>query len=200
MARAADDLLQLPFAELLDRLASEGPAPGAGSVAALTAGMAAGLVGMVAGASATWGEAAAVAAQATALRRRLGPLAAANAQAYEDALASLALPESVHPEARSQAIVTALDRAADLPLRIVAAANDVALLAAEAARWGEPALRPDATAAAVLAAGAARAAAHLVEINLATGPDDDRVIQARSLAESAQDCARVLLDSAADAP
>lgn len=200
MARAADDLLQLPLAQLLDRLAAEGPTPGAGAVAALTAGMAAGLVGMVAGASPGWGEAPAVVAQATALRRRLAPLAAANAQAYEDALASLALPDSVHPDARSHAIVTALDRAADIPLRIVAAANDVAYLAAEAAHWGEPALRPDATAAALLAAGSARAAAHLVEINLATGPDDDRVVRARSLAESAQDCARVLLDRTADEP
>jgi formiminotetrahydrofolate cyclodeaminase len=200
VARAADELLRLRFGELLDRLAAEGPTPGAGAVAALTAGMAAGLVGMVAGASLSWGEAPAVAAQATALRRRLAPLAAANAQAYEDALASLALPESVHPDARSHAIVTALDRAADIPLRIVGAANDVAFLAAEAAHWGEPALRPDATAAALLAAGAARSAAHLVEVNLATGPEDERVLRARSLAASAQDCARVLLESAADAP
>ncbi len=200
MARAADELLRLRFGELLDRLAAEGPTPGAGAVAALTAGMAAGLVGMVAGASLNWGEAPAVAAQATALRRRLAPLAAANAQAYEDALASLALPESVHPDSRSHAIVTALDRAADIPLRIVAAANDVAFLAAEAAHWGEPALRPDATAAALLAAGAARSAAHLVEVNLATGPEDERVLRARSLAASAQDCARVLLERAADAP
>ena len=31
MARAADDLLQLPLAQLLDRLAAEGPTPGAGA-------------------------------------------------------------------------------------------------------------------------------------------------------------------------
>ena len=87
-----------------------------------------------------------------------------------------------------------------MPLRVAAAAADVALLAAEAARCGEPALRPDATVATVLAAAATRAMAHLIEVNLTTSADDERVVQSRMLAESAQDAARRLLDSAADAP
>ena len=197
---APEDLLELPVARLLDRLASQAPTPGAGAVAALTAGMAAGLVGMVASASAAWNEAAAVAAQAQALRRRLGPLAAANAEAYESALASLALPENLDPEVRSFKIVSALGRAADTPLMIAAAATDVALLAEEAAGRCEPALRPDATAAAVLAASAARASAHLVEVNLTTTAGDERVIAARMLAESASDTARRLLDATGSEP
>ncbi|MGZ8686982.1 MAG: cyclodeaminase/cyclohydrolase family protein, partial [Gaiellaceae bacterium] len=138
--------------------------------------------------------------QADTLRRRLAPLSGENAEAYGRALASLALPETLDADERNRAIVDALGDAADVPLRVAAAAADVALLAAEAGRCGEPALRPDATVAAVLAAGAARAMAHLVEVNLTTTADDDRVVRSRMLAESAQDAARRLLDSASDSP
>ena len=45
---------------------------------------------------------------------------------------------------------------------------------------GKPGLRGDALAGADLAAGAARAAARLVEINLEAAPDDPRVTRARA--------------------
>src|SRR5919204_5106230 len=200
VSAAFEDLLELPVEELLERLASEAPTPGAGAVAALTAAMAAGLVGMVASASPEWGESRAANAQAQALRRRLGPLAAANAEAYQLALESLTLPEDMAPEVRSFTIQQALGRAAAEPLRIAAAAADVALLAAEVAERCEPALRPDATVAAVLAGGSARAAAHLVEINLTTTAEDPRVVNAQAIAAAASETAVRLLDSAAEEP
>jgi formiminotetrahydrofolate cyclodeaminase len=200
VSAASDDLLGLPVEALLELLASEAPTPGAGAVAALTAAMAAGLVGMVASASPEWSENAAATAQAQALRRRLGPLAAANAEAYQAALVSLALSDEVAPDVRSFSIQQALGRAAEQPLRIAGAAADVALLAAEVAERCEPALRPDVTVAAVLAGGSARAAAHLVEINLTTTDDDPRVIGARALAADASYTATRLLDSAAAEP
>jgi methenyltetrahydrofolate cyclohydrolase len=200
VSAASDDLLELPVEELLERLASETPTPGAGAVAALTAAMAAGLVGMVASASPEWSENAGATAQAQALRRRLGPLAAANAEAYQAALVSLALSDEVAPDVRSFSIQEALGRAGEEPLRIAGAAADVALLAAEVAERCEPALRPDVTVAAVLAGGSARAAAHLVEINLTTTDDDPRVIGARALASDASYAATRLLDSAAAEP
>ena len=76
------------------------------------------------------------------------------------------------PEQRDFALGAALLQAAEVPLRIAEAAADVAELAALAAAEGSPHLRPDATAAAALAEAATRAAAHLVEINLATVPGD----------------------------
>src|SRR4051812_44744797 len=155
---------------------------------------------MVARGSAGWSEGRAAAAQADALRRRLAPLSGENAEAYVRALDSLALPETVDADERNRAIVEALGGAADVPLRIASAAADVARLAAEAGRCGEAALRPDATVAAVLAAGAARAAAHLVEVNLTTSAGDARVIESRALAESADGAARALLYSTVDAP
>jgi methenyltetrahydrofolate cyclohydrolase len=197
VSAASDDLLEVPAEELLERLASEAPTPGAGAVAALTAAMAAGLVGMVASASPGWPESRAASAQAQALRRRLGPLAAANAEAYQAALVSLALPDDIAADVRSFSIQQALGRAAEEPLRIAGAACDVALLAAEVAGRCEPALRPDATVAAVLASGSARGAAHLIEINLTTTADDPRVIAARAFATTARDSGARLLDSAA---
>lgn len=58
-----------------------------------------------------------------------------------------------------------------MPLAIAEAAADVALLASEVAKDEGSELREDAAAAVLLAAGAARAAAHLVSINLASRPD-----------------------------
>jgi methenyltetrahydrofolate cyclohydrolase len=196
---AAKDLLELRISHLLEQLPG-GPAPGSGAVAALTAALAAALVGMVAKGSPGWSEGRAVAAQADALRRRLGPLSGENVEAYVRALDSLALPDTHDADERNRAIVEALGDAADVPLRVAYAAADVALLAGEAGRCGEPALRADATVAAVLAAGAARAAAHLVDVNLTTTANDPRVLQSRSLAESAESAARALLHSTADAP
>ena len=73
----------------------------------------------------------------------------------------------------------------EIPLEIAEAAVDVASLAAVVAERGEQALRADAVAAALLAQGAARAAATLVEVNLGTTSADERVARARDLAGSA---------------
>jgi methenyltetrahydrofolate cyclohydrolase len=64
--------------------------------------------------------------------------------------------------------------AAELALALAQTAADVAVLAAEAASHLEPARRPDLAASALLAAGAASAAAHLVAVNLAVVAGDPR--------------------------
>jgi hypothetical protein len=61
----------------------------------------------------------------------------------------------------------------------------VAVLARALAERVDPALGPDFEAAALLAGGAAKAAAHLVEVNLAVGEDDERARRARRAAEVA---------------
>ena len=83
----------------------------------------------------------------------------------------------------------ALDEAAEAPLRIADACVDVTVLASALASRGAAELQPDARAAAALAAGAARAAAVLVEANLAVASDDDRVRRAHKLAEEAASAA-----------
>jgi methenyltetrahydrofolate cyclohydrolase len=156
--------------------------------------MAAGLVAMVARASRDgWPEAGGVIAQAETLRRRVLPLAQADAEAFEEALAALSLPSELEAEVRSMTIGRALERAAAVPLVIAEASADVAALAALVAEKGEPRLRGDAVTAALLAAAATRASAHLVAVNLTTTEDDERVRRAGRLADSAWEAAHTAL-------
>jgi formiminotetrahydrofolate cyclodeaminase len=179
------DLLGLRLGEFLQGLAAAGPIPAGGAAAAITAAMAASLVTMVARSSAAWEDAPGVAAQATALRERLSPLALADAEAYAGVIAALNLPDDLADEERNLLLGDALARAADLPLAIAEAALDVAELAAHAAAHAQAAVRGDALAAATLAEAAVCACARLVDVNLATTKDDPRVARCTSLARDA---------------
>jgi formiminotetrahydrofolate cyclodeaminase len=149
----------------------------------VTAATAASLVAMAARYSrGTWPEATSTVAQAEALRRRATKLASEDADALDAFLAARETPVDPRPEARDFHLGRTLDHAADVPLAIGETACDVALLAEHVADHGEQDVRPDVAAAAVLAHAAARAAAHLVEVNLAAGGADARVTRARELA------------------
>ena len=189
----SSDYLGLPLRDFLSEVATPEPMPGAGYCAAVTLSMAAGLVAMVAGASREeWGEAKGAAAQANTLRERVAPLAQRNVDAYASAIARLRAAEYAPDEGGpvpgsdpSQDLGPLLERAAQIPLEIAQSAVDVASLAAVVAERGNQSLRADAVAAALLAQGAARAAATLVEVNLGTTAADPRVVSARDLAGSA---------------
>ena len=166
--------------ELLDALASDQSAAGGGSAAAVVASMAAALCAKVARASADGGSV----AQATALGRRLTALAAEDARVFASALAELERRDDDFTLGR------ALAEAADAPLRIAEACLDVAVLAGRLADLGVPELQADARCASALAAGAAQAAAVLVEANLSVNERDERIQLARRLAEQAAAAAR----------
>jgi formiminotetrahydrofolate cyclodeaminase len=166
---------------LLDALASDQPAPGGGSAAALVGAMAAALCAKVALLSEDGGSA----AQAAALCRKLTALAEEDARLFKTALAELELRDDDFKLGR------ALEQAADAPLRIAEACADVAALASALARGGAPAQQADARSAAALGAGAARAAAVLVEVNLGATGTDERVQLAQRLSEQADAAARV---------
>jgi len=179
-----------PFEELLDTIAAETPAPGGGSVAAFVIEMAASLAAKAARFAHDWDGAAGAVAQAETLRHRAAPLAGEDAIAYENVLTALRMPKELEPEVRNSLIGETLSRAADVPLEIAECAASVAELSAEIAARGNPNLRGDAVAASILASSAARAAANLVEINLATVEGDDRVERARAVVRSAERAAR----------
>lgn len=189
------ELLDLSLRDFLQRVASEEPTPGGGSVAALVVAMSATLSAMVARASPDWPEAGAAVAQAERLRTRTAPLAQRDAEAYEEALVALRLPRGVEPEVRDRAIGDVLGRAAEVPLVIAAAAADAAALAAFVAEHGTSERRGDAIAAAVLAEAGARAAAALVAVNLTVAAGDERVEQATALAGTAAQAARRAAES-----
>jgi formiminotetrahydrofolate cyclodeaminase len=190
------ELLDVPVRELLERVTSETPTPGGGSIAALVAALAAGLVETVARESNAWVEGRGLASQAKALRERVEPLAQRDAEAYEEALVALRLPETLEPEVRGDTIARTLALAAEVPLAIAVIAADVAEAAAAAAESADPSTCADASVAAVLAAGAATGAAHLVAVNLTTTEDDIRVVRARRAAEGAADAAKRALRAA----
>ena len=190
-----DEYLDLRLGDFLERLGTGKPAPGGGSASALTVAFAAGLVAMVARHSAdSWEESGGVAAQALALQARAAPLALTDALVWEQALE--ALETAGRASAPNGELEEKLDLSAAVPLQIAEAAADTAVLAALAAELGEGSYRPDAAAAAVLAAAGARAAAHLVAVNLAVQEGDDRLVRARASEETAADAATRALDAA----
>ena len=192
----ADDLLDAPLSEFIETLSGES-APGGGSAAAVTVAMAAGLVVMVARASKDhWPEAGGVIGQAEALRARVAPLAQAGAEVYRDALALLRSREEVAERYRDQTLREALERAAEIPIRIAEAGSDLACLGALLVENGNPEVRADAAVACVLAEGGTRAAAKLVETNLGTTPDDPRVRHVRTLAAAAAEASERALAAA----
>lgn len=156
--------------DFLDAVASDAPAPGGGAVAAVTAGLAAGLVAMTARFTA---GAEATAVRADELRAAVLPLADADAAAFTAVLAAYRQPKD-DPEARRAAIRSALRLAAEVPLEVVGIAAAVASAGADLVATGNPNLRGDATTAVLLAEAAAGSAATLVRLNLDGGaPDDD---------------------------
>jgi formiminotetrahydrofolate cyclodeaminase len=160
--------------DFLDAVGDRTPAPGGGAGAAVGCALGAALTEM----AARFAGLDDVAARAGELRARGLALADEDLEAYAPVLAALRLPAD--DPARPEAIRAASSAAAEVPLAIAEAAAEVVALARDVAADGRPALRGDALAGADLAAGAARAAARLVEINLAGAPDDPRLARARA--------------------
>jgi formiminotetrahydrofolate cyclodeaminase len=173
-------LLDLRVADLLDAVAAREPAPGGGAVAALAAALAAGLVSMANRFSGTGAE------RAEELRAAAAVLADADAAAYDGYLRAAREARLTGDQAAAQA---ALAAATDVPLAVLDIAVEVARLAAAAAADGSKRLRGDATAAVLMASGAAEIAAVLVRENV--GADDSqaalaaaRATEVRAVAES----------------
>jgi methenyltetrahydrofolate cyclohydrolase len=177
----APDYLDLPLGEFLDRVASDKPAPGGGSVAAVAVALAAGLAGMAARLSTgQLSDAPELAEQADASRLRVAPLARADAESYGRVLEAYRDPED-----RTERVRDALSGAADVPLAVAEAGNEVVGIASRLVEEGNPNLEGDAMAAVLLASAGVRAAAKLVQINLSTvNVDDDRLRRANSLVDT----------------
>lgn len=174
----------------LDRIASGEPAPGGGAATAASVSMAAALVAMAARLSLEHMDGAAeLVARAEDLRARTAPLAQADAEAYTRVLAAYRPPKDLPSERRAELIGAALSAAADVPLAVAEAAAELGPMAAVLAENGNPNLRGDAVAAALLAAAGARSAAVLVAINLGPGDDDGRSAQGKAYASTASTAA-----------
>ena len=168
------------LASFVESLSSPTETPASGSAAAAAGALAAALVANVAHSAADPG----IAAQADALAARLTAMAAEDADAYEAALRALEQPGD-GSETHDFLLGTMLRRAADVPLQIAEGAGDVAMLASAIAEVAPAGQRADLVGAALLAEGAARAAAHLVDINLAARSGDERHLRAHDAVAAA---------------
>jgi formiminotetrahydrofolate cyclodeaminase len=178
------------LAAFVELLSSPTETPASGSAAAAAAALAAALVANVARSASDPGTA----AQADALSSRLTALTAEDADAFEAALRALEQPGD-GSETHDYLLGTMLRRAADVPLQIAEAAGDVALLAGAVAEIAPAGQRADVVGAALLAEGAARAAAHLVDVNLASRPGDERHVRAHDAVAAAAATTAALVDN-----
>ncbi|MGH3934763.1 MAG: cyclodeaminase/cyclohydrolase family protein [Pseudonocardiaceae bacterium] len=187
-------LLECSVNDLLDCFAAKQPAPGGGAAAALTAAIAAGLLGMAARFStAQLIDSPGRAAYADRIRDQVAALAERDVEAYQAVLAAFALPDEPDSEVRRRQIRRTLERAAQVPAEIAEAASGIATEAVTLAERGNPNLRGDAFTAAMLAAAAARSAAELVRLNVELGDlGGDLVDRAARAAAVAADAVAVL--------
>jgi methenyltetrahydrofolate cyclohydrolase len=186
---ATSEYLDLPLREFLDLLASDAPAPGGGSVAAVAVALAAGLSGMAARLSAgQLADAGGLADRADAARQMVAPLAGADAESYGRVLDAHREPDS---ETRRERVSDALSGATDVPLAVAEVGNEVAGIAARLVEEGNPNLEGDAIAAVLLAEAGVRTAAVLAEINLSSANvEDDRLGRANELVDKTASTAR----------
>jgi methenyltetrahydrofolate cyclohydrolase len=159
----------------VEAVASDTPAPGGGSSAAVAAALAAALVEMSARLA---GRADAVEA-AGRLRTEAMRLAEEELTAYAPVLAARS------PEQRTAALATA----SEAPARVAELAAQVAGLGIDVADSSSTPVRGDALAGVVLAEAAASAAARLVAINVASGPVLGRARDAERRASEARSSA-----------
>ena len=164
----------------LDQAAAREPAPGGGSAVALTVALSAGLTAMAARFSGQQVEdSEEMAVQADQLRHRAAALVDEDARAYHAVLDTRRDCGAGSSTARK-----ALQHAAIVPLQICELAGQTATLAARFATDGNPNLRGDAITATLLAEAAARSAASLVRINIASGASDAGLSQRAAYAAS----------------
>ncbi|HEY1420536.1 MAG TPA: cyclodeaminase/cyclohydrolase family protein [Candidatus Dormibacteraeota bacterium] len=169
---------------MLESIASKEPAPASGSAAAAVVAAAAALVEKCARLSARhWSGALAARDRAHALRLHAEDLVERDVHAY---LAFVEAKRAGLGVERAQAATI------EVPLEIVRTAVLVGELAELLAVVGNPNLRADAVAGAILAGAAAETAAMLVRVNVESDPDDPRARRARRQARGASARARRL--------
>lgn len=187
------NLTDKSVANFLDELASNAPAPGGGSVAALSGALGAALVSMVCnltlgkkGYEEVQGDIQDLLARSEALRQRLADLLEEDVKAYTGYSKAAKMPRSTDEEKaeRSAAMLEALKVATDVPLSIAEAAVEVMDLCMPAAEKGNKWAVSDAGVAVLMAEAALRSAALNVLINLGTLKDEAFVADRRAKLES----------------
>jgi len=171
----SDKLTSKTVVEFLDALASSAPAPGGGSVAALSGAQGAALVSMVCNLTlgkpkyaAVQTSIAALLERSEALRRELTDLLEADVAVYTGVSAAYKMPRETPEQksARSAAIQEALKKATGVPMQVADGCVKVLDLCTQTAEQGNVGAVSDAGVAALMAEAGLRSAALNVLINL----------------------------------
>jgi glutamate formiminotransferase/formiminotetrahydrofolate cyclodeaminase len=193
LAKDGRPLGKMTLSTFLDELASESPAPGGGSVAALCGALSAGLTAMVANlthAKKGFELVAEVmndlAARAQSLKAELLKAVDEDTAAFNRILEARRMPKDSEEAraARQEAIREASKKATLVPLGILSAAGTAVELAELAIEKGNPASVSDAGVAALTAAAAGEAAYYNVLINLPSIDDEDFCLKIRADADA----------------
>ena len=186
-------LVDKPVSHFLNELASNAPAPGGGSVAALSGALGAALVSMVCnltlgkkGYEEVQDEIQDLLARAEALRQELTDLLEADVAAYTAYSQAAKLPRDTEEQkaARAEAMQSALKNATLVPLRIAEAAVKVMDLCMPVAEKGNKFAVSDAGVAVLMAEASLRSAALNALINLGTLKDQAFVAEKRQQLDS----------------
>ncbi|ACZ19145.1 Formimidoyltetrahydrofolate cyclodeaminase [Thermanaerovibrio acidaminovorans DSM 6589] len=178
-------LQDMTVASFVAELASDSPAPGGGSVAALCGALGGALSAMVATLTVgkekykdSWEVMERVAEDARGLYGRFLDLMEEDTEAFNAFMAARRMPKETPEEKalRAKAMDEASRRTALVPLNTLRLCSQLVQVAAEAAKFGNPNAVTDAGTAALLARGAAKAAAYNVFINL-PGMDDQEFVE-----------------------
>ena len=168
----------------LDRTASSDPVPGGGSISALAAASAAGLVEMVAnltasgkGFEATKTEMKEISRKAAAFRVKLSACIDRDSKAYNQVISSYKMPKNNEAEAttRTRAIQAALKHAAEVPLQVASETLKLMTLAEIVLKKGNPNAVTDGLVAVMMARTAILGALFNVKINLKSITDSSYV-------------------------
>jgi len=167
--------------EFLEKTASKSPVPGGGSVAALSASLAASLTEMVANLTidkknykAVEQEMKAIAKDAYLFRKKLAEDIDKDANAYNDVMSAYTLPKNTvsEKERRQEEIQNRLKQAASIPLDVAKDAAKLMLLIEKVVEKGNKNAITDGTVAAMMAKTAVLSAIYNVKINLNTIKDE----------------------------
>jgi len=185
------DFAELTLAEVVQRVASIEPTPGAGPSLAWTCALAAALVEMVSQVALRKQAAEPSVLEerrdrAAALKEMALSLADSDAAAYQEVLTAQRRRDQ--PD-HAEGVRRALSAAAEPLVLIVETAGEVTRLAADAAAEARGGVRGEAVTAAVLGAAVAQAGISLVELNLGGARNDPRITRVREVVEQA-DAAR----------
>jgi formiminotetrahydrofolate cyclodeaminase len=168
-------LIEMKLNAFLDRTASSDPVPGGGSISALAAASAAGLVEMVAnltsggkGFEATKTEMKEISGKAAVFRKKISGCIDLDSEAYNQVILSYKMPKNNEAESktRTRAIQAALKHAAEVPLRVASETLKLMTLAEIVLKKGNPNAVTDGLVAVMMARAAILGALYNVKINL----------------------------------